>query len=34
MKVIRVVAAVICDDIQVKHKIFATARSYGEYKGG
>ena len=34
MKVVRVVAAVICDDIQTKHKIYATARGYGEYKGG
>ena len=33
MKMIRVVAAVICDDIQTKHKIYATARGYGEYKG-
>ena len=24
----------ICDDIQTKHKIYATARGYGEYKGG
>lgn len=29
MKMIRVVAAVICDDIQTKHKIYATARGYG-----
>ena len=29
MKVVRVVAAVICDDIQTKHKIYATARGYG-----
>ena len=34
MKMIRVVAAVICDDIQTKHKIYATARGYGEYKDG
>lgn len=34
MKMIRVVAAVICDDIQTKHRIYATARGYGEYKGG
>lgn len=33
MKIIRVVAAVICDSIQTKHKIYATARSYGDYKG-
>lgn len=32
MKVVRVVAAVICDDIQTKHKIYATARGYGDYK--
>ena len=34
MKTIRVVAAVICDDINNKNKIFATARGYGEFKGG
>ena len=34
MKTIRVVAAVICDSIEKKNKIFATARGYGEYKGG
>ena len=33
MKMIRVVAAVICNDIQTKHKIYATARGYGDYKG-
>lgn len=33
MKIIRVVAAVICDSIQTKHKIYATASSYGDYKG-
>ena len=33
MKVVRVVAAVICDDIQTKHKIYATARGYGDYGG-
>ena len=33
MKMIRVVAAVICDSIQTKHKIYATARGYGDYKG-
>lgn len=33
MKTIRVVAAVICDSIQTKEKIYATARGYGEYKG-
>ena len=34
MKTVRVVAAVICDSIEEKNKIFATARGYGEYKGG
>lgn len=34
MKTIRVVAAVICDDINKPTKIFATARGYGEFKGG
>lgn len=34
MKTIRVVAAVICDSLQNKTKIFATARGYGEFKGG
>ena len=34
MKTIKVVAAVICDDIKEKNKIFATARGYGELKGG
>ena len=33
MKTIRVVAAVICDSIENKNKIFATARGYGEFKG-
>lgn len=33
MKTIRVVAAVICDSVKEKHKIFATARGYGEFKG-
>lgn len=33
MKIIRVVAAVICDSIQTKNKIYATARGYGDYKG-
>lgn len=33
MKIIRVVAAVICDSVKEKHKIFATARGYGEFKG-
>lgn len=34
MKTIRVVAAVICDNMENKNKIFATARGYGELKGG
>lgn len=34
MKIIRVVAAIICDNIEEKNKIFATARGYGEFKGG
>lgn len=33
MKTVKVVAAVICDDLNKKNKIFATARGYGEYKG-
>ena len=33
MKTIKVVAAVICDSIHEKKKIFATARGYGEFKG-
>ncbi len=34
MKTIRVVAAVICDSLKNKTKIFTTARGYGEFKGG
>lgn len=34
MKTVRVVAAVICDSIKEKKEIFATARGYGEFKGG
>lgn len=34
MNVIKVVAAIICDNIKEKNKIFATARGYGELKGG
>ena len=34
MKTVRVVAAVICDSIEKKTKIFSTARGYGEFKGG
>jgi len=33
MKTINVVAAVICDRLSQKHKIYATARGYGEFKG-
>ena len=33
MKTIRVVAAVICDSLREKKRIFATARGYGEFKG-
>ena len=34
MKTIKVVAAIICDDMKEKNKIFATARGSGELKGG
>ena len=34
MKTIKVVAAVICDSIKEKNRIFATARGYGDLKGG
>ena len=33
MKTVKVVAAVICDSIQEKKSIFATARGYGAFKG-
>lgn len=33
MKTIKVVAAVICDSLQAKTRIFATARGYGDFKG-
>ena len=33
MKIVNVVAAVICNSLQYKEKIFATARGYGEFKG-
>lgn len=33
MKTIRVVAAIICDDMKTPARIFATARGYGEFKG-
>ena len=34
MKTVKVVAAIICDNIKEKNKIFATARGYGDLKGG
>ncbi len=34
MKTVKVVAAIICDSMKEKNKIFATARGYGEFKGG
>ena len=34
MKTVRVVAAVICDSIEEKKKVFSTARGYGALKGG
>lgn len=34
MKTVRVVAAVICDNIEHPTRVFATARGYGDYKGG
>jgi 8-oxo-dGTP diphosphatase len=34
VKTVKVVAAVICDSIKEKKKIFATARGYGDLKGG
>lgn len=34
MKTVRVVAAVICDDMQHPGRIFAAARGYGDQKGG
>lgn len=33
MKVVKVVAAVICDSLLEKKSIFATARGYGEFQG-
>lgn len=33
MKTIRVVAAIICDSIENKKKVFAAARGYGEFRG-
>lgn len=34
MKTVKVVAAIICDDMKENNKIFATARGYGDLKGG
>lgn len=34
MKTIKVVAAIICNDMERKNRIFATARGYGDLKGG
>lgn len=34
MKTVKVVAVIICDDMKEKNKIFATARGYGDLKGG
>ena len=34
MKTIKVVAAIICNNMQKKTKVFATARGYGDLKGG
>lgn len=33
MKTIRVVAAIICDDMKNPSPIFATAKGYGEFNG-
>lgn len=33
MKTVKVVAAIICDSINEKNQIFATARGYGDFKG-
>ena len=33
MKTVKVAAAVICDSLRSKTRIFATARGYGEFKG-
>lgn len=32
-KIVKVVAAVICDSLKEKKKVFATARGYGDFKG-
>ena len=33
MKTVRVVAAIICDSMEKKSRIFSTARGYGEFEG-
>ena len=33
MKTVKVAAAVICDSIRGRNRIFATARGYGEFRG-
>ena len=33
MKTIRVVAAIICDNMDTPSRIFATAKGYGQFKG-
>ena len=33
MKTIKVVAAIICDNMKAPARIFATSRGYGEFKG-
>ena len=33
MKTIRVVAAIICDNMEFPSRIFATAKGYGDFKG-
>ena len=33
MKTVHVVAAVICDSLAAKARVFATARGYGDYRG-
>ena len=33
MKSVNVVSAIICDNVRNIHKVFATARGYGEFKG-
>lgn len=33
MKTVKAAAAVICDSLEEKNRIFATAKGYGEFKG-